>query len=90
MTKRPALWILLAALSLAAAAFSWRYFSTAFPLLSIDISLDRQGALARAKALASERSLGPADFRAAASFGVDQAVQTFVELEGGGKPALTK
>jgi len=89
MTKRPALWILLAALSLAAASFSWRYFSTAFPLLSIDISLDRQGALARAKALASERSLGRADYRAAASFGVDQAVQTFVELEGGGKPVFT-
>ncbi len=88
MTKKPALWMLLAALSLAAAAFSWRYFTTAFPLLSIDISLDRQGALARAQALASERSLGPADFRAAASFGVDQAVQTFVELEGGGKPAF--
>ena len=88
MTKKPALWMLLAVLSLAAAAFSWRYFSSAFPLLSIDIGMDRQAALARARLLASERSLGPTDFRAAASFGVDQAVQTFVELEGGGKPAF--
>jgi len=88
MTKKPALWMLLAALSVAAAGFSWRYFTSAFPLLSIDISLDRQAALARARMLASERGLGPADFRDAVSFGVDQSVQTFVELEGGGKPAF--
>jgi hypothetical protein len=88
MMKKPALWMLLAAISLASAAFSWRYFTSAFPLLAIDISMDRQAALTRGRALASERSLGPADFRDAASFGVDQAVQTFVELEGGGKPAF--
>ena len=88
MTKKPVLWILLAVLSLASAAFSWRYFTSAFPLLSIDISMDRQAALARGRTLASERSLGPPDFRDAASFGADQAVQTFVELEGGGKPAF--
>jgi hypothetical protein len=88
MTKKPALWVLLGVLALASAAFSWRYFTRSFPLLSIDISMDRQAALARARMLASERSLGPADYRDAASFGVDQAVQTFVELEGGGKPAF--
>jgi hypothetical protein len=88
MTKKAALWTLLLVLSLASGAFSWRYFTRAFPLLSIDISMDRQAALARARMLASERSLGPADYRDAASFGVDQTVQTFVELEGGGKPAF--
>lgn len=88
MTKKPPFWLLLAALSLAATGFSWRYFSSGFPLLAVDITLDRQAALDRARVLASERSLGPTDFRAAASFGVDQAVQTFVELEGGGKAAF--
>src|SRR5213593_871605 len=88
MTKRPALWVFLAILSAASAAFSWRYFTRAFPLLSIDIGMDRQAALARARALASERHLGPPDFQDAASFSLDETVQTFVELEGGGKPAF--
>ena len=89
MTKRPALWVVLAVFSIASAVFSWRYFTRAFPLLSIDISMDRQAALARARALAADRHLGPTDFRDAASFAIDESVQTFVELEGGGKPVFS-
>jgi hypothetical protein len=88
MTKKPALWICLAILSVVSAALSWRYFTRAFPLLSLDIRMDRQGALARARELASDQQLGPPDFRDAASFSLDDTVQTFVELEGGGKPAF--
>ena len=88
MTKKPALWVVLAVLSVASAAFSWRYFTRAFPLLSLDIRMDRQGALASARDLASTERLGPPDYRDAASFSLDDAVQTFVELEGGGKPAF--
>jgi membrane protease YdiL (CAAX protease family) len=90
MTKKPAFWVLLALVSLASAAFSWRYFTSAFPLLSLDIGMDRQAALDSARALATERRLGPADFRDAASFSIDESVQTFVELEGGGKPAFNE
>ena len=88
MTKKPAPWVVLAALSIASAAFSWTYFARAFPLLSLDIRMDRQGALTRARTLATERHLGPSDFRDAASFSIDESVQTFVELEGGGKSAF--
>ncbi len=34
--------------------------------------------------------LGPPDYRQAASFGLDEETQTFVELEGGGKEAFTR
>jgi hypothetical protein len=89
MTRKPAFWILLTVLCLASAAFSRRYFTRAFPLLSVDIRMDRQGALAEARRLAADQQLGPPDFTSAASFSVDDAVQTFVELEGGGKPAFS-
>jgi hypothetical protein len=88
MTKKPAFWLVLAVLSVVSAAFAWRYFTDAFPLLALDIRMDRQAALASARTLAAERRLGPTDFRDAASFSIDEAVQTFVELEGGGKPAF--
>src|SRR5213593_1478419 len=88
MTKKPALWIVLAVLAVASAAFSWRYFTRAFPLLSLDIRMDRQDARARARELATTQQLGPPDYRDAASFSLDETVQTFVELEGGGKPAF--
>ncbi len=89
MTRKPALWIGLATVALLATAFSWRYFPRAFPLVSLDIRMDRQAALGTARQLAAERRLGPGEFREAASFSLDEEVQTFVELEGGGKPAFS-
>src|SRR5262245_47321129 len=50
--------------------------------------MDRQAALTAARQLAAERRIGPAAFRGAASFRLDEEVQTFVELEGGGKAAF--
>ena len=88
MAKKPVFWVILAALSVASAAFSWGYFTRAFPLVSLDISMDRQTALTRARTLAIDRHLGPTESRDAASFSLDDAQQTFVELEGGGKPAF--
>src|SRR5262245_28725205 len=89
MTRKPALWIGLIIVSIASAVFAWRYFPGAFPIVSLDLRMDRSSALASARALAAERRVGPPDFREAASFSLDNAVQTFVELEGGGKPAFT-
>src|ERR1700737_338297 len=88
MTKKAAFWILLTVVSVGCAIFSWRYFTRAFPLLTLDIRMDRQSALDRARELASGQQLGPPEYRDAASFSLDEATQTFVELEGGGKPAF--
>ncbi len=52
--------------------------------------MDRGEALQRARALAAEHRLGPPDFRQAATFGGDDEVQTYVELEAGGKDAFAR
>ena len=45
MLRRPAFWIAFTALSVAAAIFTFKNFSTAFPLVSIDLRMDRAEAL---------------------------------------------
>lgn len=87
--KRPAAWILLAVFSAVSAVAAYVYFPQAFSILSLDIAMDRGTALARARELAARDQLGPADYRQAASFSLDDGTQTFVELEGGGKDAFT-
>jgi hypothetical protein len=88
--KRPAFWILLSVVSLAAAAAALYYFPQAFSIVALDIKMNREQALGEARAIAVRDELGPADFREAASFALDDATQTFVELEGGGKEAFTQ
>lgn len=77
-------WALLVALAALSAGYAWRAFPTAFPLLELDLRMDRGRALAAADSLAAALDLGPATPRSAAVFQGDPAVQTFVELEGGG------
>ncbi|HEY6357514.1 MAG TPA: type II CAAX endopeptidase family protein, partial [Vicinamibacterales bacterium] len=89
MLKRPVVWIALGLLSVALALAAYRGFPLAFSLVSVDISMDRNHALAAAREIAAADHLGPADAREAASFSLDEETQTFVELEGGGKTAFT-
>jgi hypothetical protein len=89
MTRTPALWIAFAIASLVCAVFAYGFFPRAFPIVSLEITLSRSAALERAAALAGERGWGPAgDAQSAASFDLDDEVQTFVELEGGGAVAF--
>src|SRR5215470_10229706 len=90
MLRRPLFWVLFAALSLAAAIFTFRYFSTAFPLVSIDLQMNRQDALRAARHLAQKYEWPPSGFSQAAEFNADQETQNFIELEGGGKPELRR
>ena len=87
--KRPAFWILLGLVSLAATAAAVHYFPQAFSIVALDITMTRERALADARAIVTRDRLGPADFRQAASFALDSETQTFVELEGGGKTEFT-
>jgi hypothetical protein len=86
--KKPIFWILAGLAAIAASVFAWTYFTSAFPLLALDIRMDRATALERARALASTQQIGPREFRDTASFALDSELQTFVELEGGGKAAF--
>lgn len=88
--KRPAFWILLGLVSVAAAGAAWHFFPQAFSIVALDITMDREAALTDARALAVRYGFGPSGFRQAASFALDEEAQTFVELEGGGKEALTR
>lgn len=90
MSRKPAFWILLGLVSLGGATFSFLYFPAAFPLVTLDIRMDRQMALDRAGELAGRFGWGPENYRRAASFQVDRDVQNFVELEGGGKEAFAE
>ncbi len=90
MTRRPAFWLAFALVSVLSVGFAVRNFPRAFPIVSLDIRMDREAALAAAERIAAERRLGPAGARQAASFSLDAEAQTFVELEGGGKEAFAR
>ena len=86
--RQPWCWVVLALVALASAALAYRLFPKIFPVVSLDIRMDRTHAIQTARALATAQKWGPADgVRDVASFGSDPA-QAFIELEGGGKPAF--
>lgn len=88
MGRKTFLWLLFVLFSIASAVFALAYFSQAFPIVSIDLKMDRSGAFESARELAERYGWGPESYRQAASFGVDSSVQTYVELEAGGAEAF--
>jgi len=90
MFRTRVFWIVFGLASLLAIVFSFRYFSTAFPLLSIDVRMDRDAALTAARDLAQRNAWRPVGFDQAVSFDGDAEVQNFIELEGGGKQELAR
>ena len=87
--RRPAFWLAFAVFSIVSAVVAVRYFPRAFSIVALDITMDREQALAQARDVMARESLGPAGYRQAASFTLDSEAQTFIELEGGGKDAFT-
>ena len=90
MFRKRVFWILFSLVSLLAIAFTVRNFSAGFPLVSVDVRMDRDGALNQARSLAERNAWPPAGFDQAVSFGGEPEVQNFVELEGGGKEELSR
>ena len=89
MSRTPWFWILFVAASVTAGVFAFHFFPRAFSIISLDLKMDRAGALSSAKDLAAKHGWSPSgSFRQAATFGVDDTVKTFVELEGGGADAF--
>jgi hypothetical protein len=86
--RKPAFWVGYVAVALAALAIAWQLFPLAIPLVNLDIKLGRDEAMARAIARGEQLALTPAGARVASRFTNDQALQNYVELEGGGKPAF--
>jgi hypothetical protein len=88
MFRKAPSWIAFALVSVALGVFAVAYFASAFPLVTLDLEMDRETALAEARRLAGERGWGPEGFRQAASFGLEADVQSYVELEAGGHEAF--
>ena len=84
LTKTPLFWLAFLFIFLSGSWFSFHYFSQAFPIIDLEITMDRQNALSAAKKLSEQHHWGPSDFKQAASFEVDNETKNFIELEGGG------
>jgi hypothetical protein len=91
LVRRVWFWVVLVVAAATCAVLSYRLFPRVFPVVSVDIRMDRADALRAAAKLAAEQHWGPGGhLRDVASFGSDGSTQAFIELEGGGKPALDR
>ncbi|MFO7888830.1 MAG: CPBP family intramembrane glutamic endopeptidase [bacterium] len=90
MTRKPIFWIVCSILFIGSVIFTLRYFSKAYPIVSLDLQMDRQAAVNTAQELAEKHQWGPEEFRQAAIFQVDNEVKNYVELEIGGAEAFRK
>lgn len=88
MFRKPFFWLVLSLVSIGAIIFTYRFFPEAFPIVSLDLQMDRENALDAARRLAAQYNWQPEGFEQAASFKLDQEAQNFVELEAGGKTAF--
>lgn len=88
ITRTPWFWALMTIGALAGAFISYHYFPQAFPLIHLNLTMDRPQALKKADALAAEFHLGPDHAQESVLFYTDDTVKTFVELDAGGKEAL--
>ena len=90
MVRKPLFWIILTLASLGGIFFTFSHFSKAFPIVTLDLRMDRSAALQSARQLAEKYKFGPEGYQEAASFRGDRRVQNFVELEAGGTEAFEK
>ncbi len=88
MFRKPLFWIICTLLALGCVIFTWNYFPKAFPVVTVEITMDRQMAMEQAEDIARTFNLGPEDYRIAASYNLNSRVQNFVELEAGGADAF--
>jgi hypothetical protein len=89
LLKKPVFWIVLLIASALCVFTVLRFFGDAFSVLDLDVRMSRTMAIDGAKRINDTKKLTTATLtEAVASFGGDSGSQTFIELEGGGKPAL--
>jgi hypothetical protein len=90
MFRKPWFWAVFVLFSVACTAWAVMHFAAAFPLVTLDVTMGRGAAAAAAEELAIDRGWGPENARHAVEFRLDGRVQSFVELEAGGKEAYTE
>jgi hypothetical protein len=80
-----ALWLVVTLLFVAGTV---ALFRRAYPLVDVDLALDRAGAIRAARALAAADRLAPPTARAAATFARDDSLATYVDLAAGGADSV--
>lgn len=65
MFRKPLFWIGAVALASVFATLTWIYFPKAFPVVTVEITMDRQMAIERAEEIARTFGMGPDDYRIA-------------------------
>jgi len=90
MFRKPWFWAIFVLISVACTAWAVMHFAAAFPLVTLDVTMDRAAAAAAAEELAVDRGWGPDNARDAVEYRLDSRVQSFVELEAGGKEAYSE
>ncbi len=90
MTRKPVFWIAFVVVTALCVVYAAHNFSNAFPVVTLDLQMDRAQAMEAARRLAQERGWGPERSRQAAAFDLDSRLQSFVELEGGGHDAFRR
>jgi hypothetical protein len=90
ITRKPGFWILQVLVFLICSGLAIHYYPQAFPVVDLQIKMDRATALKSAQALAKSNSWAPSEFKQAARFDLDEETQTFIELTRGGSPAFAK
>jgi hypothetical protein len=90
MFRKPWFWAVFILVSVLCTVWAILNFARAFPLVTLDVTMDRSAALAAAEELATDRGWGPPGARQAVEFSLASSVQSFVELEAGGKQAYTE
>ncbi len=81
-------WLFFIMGSIACSIASYHYFPKAFPIIHLDITMNRSNAVKKALKISKQFFLGPTNAYTATSFATDEKFKTFVELEAGGKDAL--
>lgn len=90
MFRKPWFWAAFVLVSILCTGWAIRNFAEAFPIATLDVTMDRGAALKAAEELATSRGWGPENARQAVLFSHDGEVQSFVELEAGGKAAYAE
>ena len=90
ISRTPLFWLIFTAVSILSAAFTYNYFSTTFPTVSIDLKMDRQTALEKAAELSRIYNWGPNNFQEIAAFNVEADTKNYIELEGGDREKLNE
>lgn len=88
LTRRPLFWVVQIIVFFACVFLTLQYYPKAFPIVDLQLKMDRLTAQQEAEKLALQNHWGPPHFKQATSFDLDSPTQTYIELAAGGTKAF--